>query len=999
MLSQIVQRGSAVLRTTKVAKDGVVPTPSSVAPVVATPKVHVAHVTHTVAPVATSSATIHTQHVPTHAHNREIQHQHQHHHRVPPRNPYSGPHHARSPHIPHRINQSAISIPGIAQQHAQINRTTVVSPQQSKPKQAALPSLPIAPEEGMVVEFLGRDGSFRLGFVSARVESAQEAEMWEISEQINGTTHKHEIPSSKITFCWPHSRNANSYTFSVEQLPMLTEKVQADMEKVRSNLPVIYGKFMDAQCTSIKIETLVAALFAQPFPHDYYIAHRLLQESEAFFRPGATHTGTSIVSDYVLNPLNVMSSLSKSISQKQKSIERKLFLHRLARKLWSTRTPSNSTSHIASLDTFVDSLALNGSSSSSPSVSSTPFSSAFDEFVSVLPELTEPELRLNVNWNPHRDAAFLAELKRFAFATGEMTEQKEISSLLQTKTTLLDPLDIPATPESVFKMLVQIGAVGEFDNPHVARHTGKLYFSGAELQAHTKQGITLAHNDLDRKLRRDFRNTGPIFAIDSRSESDEIDDAISVFRHADGSTWVHIHIADPSRLVGPNDGLDMLARQRVQSVYIPEKTSTMFPPNFSRHHFSLLPDKTNYALTFAVKLDPSTGQIIAFDITPSMIDRVTALTYDQADDLLRSAHSRTAPSSSRPLPPTHLAALTTLLDLADARRKCRERAGAAVYADQIRSEIEVLRNGETINIHAVRDSESISRAMVSEFMILVGEVTALFASQNSIPIPFRSQAKRGEQIVSSSASVTAALQQAAAAIAMSSSSSANASTQSNASSSASSSSLTSALTSPTPIVANSPQNNAVRARLCPAVTNVLPGEHAGLGVSAYCQASSPIRRYTDLIVHHQIKSYLRGDALPFTPAKLSSLISQVESTQSQLNTLAGNSSRYWTLRYLERQDPSRQYEALIASEAMPTMDYSSLKCSAWLTELGWRTDVLLDTNRICPTIGDRIKVTVSNVDAFNDVFEIRQVANTQSPASFVTDTSSDDFPTSPSPPL
>lgn len=916
MLSQIVQRGSAALRTTKVVKEAH-NSPTVVAPVYQAPKVHPYHVAPVSAPSVPTAAPSLAPNTPHLEHTREFHGSH-----TPrSRHPYSGPHHPRQAHLGPKLASPTIPIPALTNPHSIIGRTNVVGPQHVKPKISTPVPPPTAPEQGMIVEFLGNDGSYRLGLVGARI--AGTLDVWEISEKVHDSAVTHEIHTSRITFCWPHFHNSNAYHFSVDHLSALTEQVQQDLERHRTQLLVQYGKWVEGNVTSIKTESLAAALFnQQPRPHDMYVAHRLLQEAEAYVRLGPTHPGTAIVAEYPVKSLQEMSKVSQANSLKQKEVERNLFLHRFARRIWATRPTASAVE----------------ANETSSILSPAPITAAtLEEYLSVLPELTEAERRLNVHWNPHRDAPFIAELKKFAFAN----EDTPMAELLHAKATLIAPLNLHYTPEAVFKLLVQVGAVGAYENPHAARFPSKLHWTAADMKVYVPQGITLAHADRDSKNRRDYRGyNSPIFAIDSRSETDEIDDAVSVFRATDGSTWVHIHIADPSRFVNPNDTLDIIARQRVQSVYLPEKTASMFPPNFAKQNFSLLPDKVNYALTFAVKLDPATGQILNYDIAPSLIDKVTALTYDQADDVIVSSQNRTA--AKRPMSPTHVAALNTLLELADARRKCRERAGAVVFADQARPEIEVSNAGERVSVHPVRDSESLSRGMVSEFMILVGEVTAMFASRHAIPIPFRSQAKRGEQIVSS-ASIAA--QMAAA-------------------SSSATSSMPSAATCPT------------RTRLCPAITNVQPGEHAGLGVKAYCQASSPIRRYTDLLVHHQIKSVLRGETLPFSSAKLSSMICQAESVQAQLNHLAGNSSRYWILRFLERQDRSRQYEALIASDPNPTADYSEFRCSAWLSELGWKTDILLSADQDCPSIGDRVKVFVSNVDAFNDELTLREVAPT-----------------------
>ena len=45
---------------------------------------------------------------------------------------------------------------------------------------------------------------------------------------------------------------------------------------------------------------------------------------------------------------------------------------------------------------------------------------------------------------------------------------------------------------------------------------------------------------------------------------------------------------------------------------------------------------------------------------------------------------------------------------------------------------------------------------------------------------------------------------------------------------------------------------------------ITPNRHASLGLGAYTQVTSPIRRYTDLLAHFQLKAHLRGESLPFS---------------------------------------------------------------------------------------------------------------------------------------
>ena len=48
------------------------------------------------------------------------------------------------------------------------------------------------------------------------------------------------------------------------------------------------------------------------------------------------------------------------------------------------------------------------------------------------------------------------------------------------------------------------------------------------------------------------------------------------------------------------------------------------------------------------------------------------------------------------------------------------------------------------------------------------------------------------------------------------------------------------------------------------------GAHAGLGLPLYCHATSPIRRFSDMVAHRQIKAQVAGQPLPYTHAQVAS---------------------------------------------------------------------------------------------------------------------------------
>ena len=105
-----------------------------------------------------------------------------------------------------------------------------------------------------------------------------------------------------------------------------------------------------------------------------------------------------------------------------------------------------------------------------------------------------------------------------------------------------------------------------------------------------------------------------------------------------------------------------------------------------------------------------------------------------------------------------------------------------------------------------------------------------------------------------------------------------------------------------------------QASLAPGVKvrmGVKPAPHAGMGVSQYSWATSPLRRYVDLVNQWQIVACARHGkaaalAAPFKPrdATLFSIISSFDATYGAYNDFQQSIERYWTLRWLQQQGTS-----------------------------------------------------------------------------------------------
>ena len=123
-----------------------------------------------------------------------------------------------------------------------------------------------------------------------------------------------------------------------------------------------------------------------------------------------------------------------------------------------------------------------------------------------------------------------------------------------------------------------------------------------------------------------------------------------------------------------------------------------------------------------------------------------------------------------------------------------------------------------------------------------------------------------------------------------------------------------------------------QASLAPGVKvrmGVKPAPHAGMGVAQYTWATSPLRRYVDLVNQWQIIACARHGrtaalAAPFKPkdAALFSIISAFDAAYAEYNGFQSAIERYWTLRHLEQNgvaelDAAVMKDGLVRADTLP----------------------------------------------------------------------------------
>ncbi|HEY4541175.1 MAG TPA: RNB domain-containing ribonuclease [Noviherbaspirillum sp.] len=125
------------------------------------------------------------------------------------------------------------------------------------------------------------------------------------------------------------------------------------------------------------------------------------------------------------------------------------------------------------------------------------------------------------------------------------------------------------------------------------------------------------------------------FSIDDVTTT-EIDDAMSVARLDAGQVRVGIHIAAPGLAIRRDDALDIIARQRMSTVYMPGDKITMLPDELVEQ-FTLGEGSARPALSLYAVLDTATWTVVSTETRAERVPIATNLRHNELDDLVTEA--------------------------------------------------------------------------------------------------------------------------------------------------------------------------------------------------------------------------------------------------------------------------------------------------------------------------------------------------------------------------
>jgi exoribonuclease-2 len=142
-----------------------------------------------------------------------------------------------------------------------------------------------------------------------------------------------------------------------------------------------------------------------------------------------------------------------------------------------------------------------------------------------------------------------------------------------------------------------------------------------------------------------------------------------------------------------------------------------------------------------------------------------------------------------------------------------------------------------------------SRQMVTDAMLMAGEAAARFAEAEGIVIPYATQASPEEIRNPQSMS----------------------------------------------------ESYAYRRLFKPSTASMTQGKHFGLGLDYYARATSPLRRYVDLVVHQQLRAHARGET-PLDSDRISTRIAEANTVSGTVRRSERLSNQHWKRIFLQRQE-------------------------------------------------------------------------------------------------
>jgi hypothetical protein len=494
-------------------------------------------------------------------------------------------------------------------------------------------------------------------------------------------------------------------------------------------------------------------------------------------------------------------------------------------------------------------------------------------------------------------------------------------------------------------------------------------------------------------LRKNWGNL-PVYCIDDES-AHEIDDGVSI-ECIEGSNdhWIHVHIADPASALACDSDATSFAERETQSLYLPDYVFPMLPKKlvFERD-LSLC--SSSPTLTFSAKLNEK-GDLLEYHVRPGRIENVIYITpqtlaavagYPMPDannlDVEVGTPSRRRPrrkdkyKSPEQLSESDKENLQQLSTLGNARRILASfRGGIFLSRNELKLDVSAgwacrgwmeLKTRKLkpdfvlgpdlpakLSIPSIGSERSCLNPTnpVMSLMLLGSEVAARWCRDRNIPIIYRVTQQNPD-----APSPAAFFEENILPF------------------------YRCGQQPPEDIVS---QYLRIVGAVLPSTT---PGPHVALGLDLYAKATSPLRRFSDMLLHYQIEAALleeaktgqslvgstRQDYLPYSKEKIDAMIPHIDSKEKAMARAQRDAERTWALQLLLRMWKFKQ-APLPEIFTFDIMNISHQTPSGYVKELGLQATMAPKKGHCAqPKVGDVWEVQIKDLNVYKRTLTMEAV--------------------------
>ena len=372
----------------------------------------------------------------------------------------------------------------------------------------------------------------------------------------------------------------------------------------------------------------------------------------------------------------------------------------------------------------------------------------------------------------------------------------------------------------------------------------------------------------DRTLYRDL--TDELIVTIDGCDAKDFDDAVMVAKLSDNTYKLGVYIADVSSYVKENSALDIEARARGFSCYLPNGVIPMLPFALSDDLCSLVPGEERY--TLACEMIVENGEVIDSDLFLALIKSKARLTYEGVNKWFEDGNV-----------PKELSMLSDAKELCEILSRKRHQKGSLDFETK---EAKIILDNNEVAVDVVPIKRGISEQMIEEMMILCNETIAERMMYLDLPFLYRvhdePEKNKIKDIISLARQFGVMVPK-----------------QQNKIHSLFVQHLLEAIDETD---TKALFNHLMLRAMAKAKYSEHNIGHFGLALDSYTHFTSPIRRYADLTVHRLIKQAILGlGEITTSEAELADIALTISTKEKQIETLERNVEDMKKAEFMQKQ--------------------------------------------------------------------------------------------------